>query len=111
MALGGNWDGGGKSSYGIAVNQTETFSFQLFGTDLSGLDEQSFFDQISVKKQGNDFVEFDGGEFFVARFRGFEDGGSDKVPDPPPSVPEPTTMLLVGTGFLGLAGFRRKFKK
>ena len=40
------------------------------------------------------------------------DDGTIPFPDPVPApVPEPSTILLVATGLLGLAGFRKKFKK
>jgi hypothetical protein len=43
----------------------------------------------------------------------FANGGSESFINDPQAapVPEPTTMLLLGTGLLGLAGFRKKMKK
>ena len=50
----------------------------------------------------------------MTRFRGFDDGGSDKVPgdiDPPPHAPEPSSLVLGGLGLLSLAGYGWRRKK
>lgn len=41
--------------------------------------------------------------FFIDRFRGFNDGGSNKIPATSP-IPEPTTLLILSIGIAGLAG-------
>ncbi len=44
------------------------------------------------------------GLFTISKFEVFSVASGE-------SVPEPTTILLLGSGLLGLAGFRRKFRK
>lgn len=95
-ALGGDWQGGGNPSYGIGVGTTETFLFGLTGSNLNTLNEWSFVNELSASPGGG------GSQFFAARFRGFNNEQSDKVPG---QVPEPGTLLLLGSGFLGLGAF------
>ena len=99
-----SWLGGGAPTGGIGVGETETFTFALVGTSLSSLTTQDFV--IELSEEGTFSY------WFAARFRGFDDDGSDKVPGTPAPVPEPATILLLGSGLVGLAGFgRKKFKK
>jgi hypothetical protein len=93
-ALGGSWRGGGSPLHGIAVGQTGTFTFNVNASDAATLGAADF---ISDAPNRSAFA-------FVVRFRGFANGGSDKVPGS--QVPAPGAIALMGVA--GLLAFRRK---
>lgn len=104
-STGGSFEGGGDPAQGLAVGTTGTFVFNLTGTNLNNLTEASFDNTLS-SGTGNGM----GDQFFVARFRGFDNGGSDKVPGMTPgsAVPEPSSMVLMGiAGMIGLVARKR----
>lgn len=86
-----SWQGGGNPNKGIDVGKQLVFTFSLEGEDLDLLSTESFVGQ---------------SEFFVARFRGFEGDGSDKVPGT--TVPEPVSLLLFGIGLAGMRILRKR---
>ena len=92
------WQGGGPPSNGLGAGDTATFRFNLAGTNLTALDTNSFTNAFS------NGAATPGNHFLAVRFRGFEDGGSDKVS----AVPLPAAVWLFGSGVIGLAALVRR---
>jgi hypothetical protein len=89
-ALGGDWEGGGNPSDGIAIGDTEMFTFKVTADDAAAL-------------TAVDFVGDGDPVDFVVRFRGLNDGGSDKVC----GIPAPGAGVLALSG-LAFASRRRR---
>jgi hypothetical protein len=102
--------GGGSPLGGIGVGESSTFAFALTGNGLDELTIESF---IAAAATGTDRRPTP--VAFLARFRGFNDGGSDKVPgfltivpEPGniPETPEPATLTLGVLAALAVFGRR-----
>jgi hypothetical protein len=110
---------GGSPNRGLASGQSQTFIFDITSSpgqvDLNTVTAQLLLSLASANPQGG------GAQAFLVRFRGFKNGGSDKVvinpdgppppPPPPPGVvPAPPAVVLglIGFGGLFLGRLRRK---
>jgi len=86
-ALGGSFLGGGSPNPGIGVGDTGVFTFDVSASDAGALTALDFLN--------GGPLDFN----FLVRFRGFENGGSDKVG----AVVVPLPPAL-GLGLVGLVG-------
>jgi len=101
-STGKSFEGGGSPNSGIAVGHTEMFWFTLSGNGLSDITEGDFLSALSSPPGAGQ-----GPAAFVARFRGFSNGGSDKVPVDLlvriEHAPEPGTLLTGAVGIVLVA--------
>lgn len=92
-ALGGNFQGGGSPNDGIGVGETGEFLFAITANDANTFNAA-------------DFINGSTGDDLVLRFRGFVNGGSDKVIGT--IIPAPGALALMGLAFAADRRRRRR---
>ncbi len=97
-AIGGAFLGGGDPTAGIAIGDTGIFGFEIMAFDAADLTALNFL--------VGGLYDFN----FIVRFKGFDDGGSNKVPAT--IVPLPSALAWGGFGLVavmfGAGRVRRK---
>lgn len=104
LSTGGGFEGGGSPNSGLLVGETGVFTLNLTGTGVGALTADNFVNALSNNPGGG------GAQFFAVRFRGFNNGGSDKVTGVSvntAAVPEPSTLLCCVTAGIGVGLFGR----
>lgn len=92
-ALDGNFQGGGSPNDGIGVGETGEFLFAITANDANTFNAA-------------DFINGSTGDDLVLRFRGFVNGGSDKVIGT--IIPAPGALALLGLAFAADRRRRRR---
>ncbi len=94
-----SWTGGGNPNKGLAVGETGSFTFKVSAVSslLAGLDVLSFFTN-----------DDEGNPELAVRFRGFSNGGSDKVGAELTVVPVPMPVAIAALGLIGAGLVRRR---
>lgn len=92
-ALGGMFQGGGSPNNGIGVGQTGEFVFAIEAIDANAFNAA-------------DFIVGSTGQDLAVRFRGFENGGSDKIIAT--IIPAPGALAVMGLAFIAGRGRRRR---